>query len=48
MKVTSDLSDQFSFSKFDIFVGPWSNGYQCGMQIPQPGFSSQRVPDHGC
>ena len=29
-------------------VGPWSNGYQCGMRIPRPGFNSQRVPDHGC
>ena len=29
-------------------VGPWSNGYQCGMQILRPGFNSQRVPDHGC
>ena len=25
-----------------------SNGYQCGMRIPQPGFNSQSVPDHGC
>ena len=23
-----------------------SNGYQCGMRIPRPGFNSQRVPDH--
>ena len=29
-------------------VGPWSNGYQCGMRIPRPGFNSQRVLDHGC
>ena len=29
-------------------VGPWSNGYQCGMQVPRPRFNFQRVPDHGC
>ena len=27
-------------------MGPWFNGYQCGMQISQSGFNSQRVPDH--
>ena len=31
-----------------LLVGPWSNGYQCGMRIPRSGFNSQRVPDHGC
>ena len=25
---------------FAHLVGPWSNGYQCGMRIPQPGFDS--------
>ena len=29
-------------------VGPWSNGYQCGMRIPRLGFNSQRVPDPRC
>ena len=29
-------------------LGPWSNGYKCGMRIPRPGFNSQYVPDHGC
>ena len=28
-----------------IVVGPWSNGYQCGMQIPRPRFNFHRVPD---
>ena len=26
-----------------FFVGPWSNGCQCGMRIPRPGFNSQYV-----
>ena len=39
-KVQTDLAS--------IKVGPWSNGYQCGMRISRPGFNSQGVPDHGC
>ena len=27
-------------------VGPWSNGYLCGMRILRPGFNSQGMPDH--
>ena len=26
-----------------LIVGPWFDGYQCGMRIPRPGFISQRV-----
>ena len=29
-----------------VFVGPWYNGYQCGMRIPQ--LELNCVPDHGC
>ena len=34
--------------KIHFWVGPWSNGYQCGKRILQPGFNFQRMPDHGC
>ena len=37
-----------SYREMIFLVGPWSNGYQCEMRIPRPGFNSQRVPDHGC
>ena len=26
-----------------VYVGPWSNGYQCGMRIPRPGFVCQII-----